>query len=216
VTIGGRNVADYSLEAVLENIAVISQDVFLFDGSIAENIRVGRKDASIEAVRAASLAANADGFISALPQGYDAILGGNGARLSGGERQRISLARALLRDAPVLVMDEATAHIDPLTEALIQQAINRLAGRKTVIIVSHRLDSIAHCDRIILLNEGRVSASGSHEELLASSRHYRDMWALQQRNLAWTLTDERQASEGPEPGDVSKQPRERPVMETMR
>jgi ABC-type multidrug transport system fused ATPase/permease subunit len=190
VLIGGRNVRDYSLEAVLENIAIISQDVFLFEASVADNISVGRKGTSPEAIRAAAGMANAEAFIEALPQGYDTMIGGNGTRLSGGERQRISLARALLRDAPVLVMDEATSHVDPLTEALIQEAINKLAGRKTVIIVSHRLDSIAGCDRIVLMNDGRMAACGTHEELLATSSQHRAMWELQQRNLTWTLTGE--------------------------
>jgi len=149
---------------------------------------MGREDVSLEDVIAAAKAANAHKFISILPDGYESPVGENGSALSGGERQRLSLARALLRDTPVLILDEATAHLDPHHEMLIQEAINRLVGRKTIIVVSHRLDSIRHCDTIVLMEKGRVAASGAHDELLQTSQTYARLWSLQQENLRWTLS----------------------------
>ena len=186
--LGDHNIQNFVLDEVLEKIAFISQEVFLFNDSVLENIRMGREDVSLEDVIAAAKAANAHKFISILPDGYESPVGENGSALSGGERQRLSLARALLRDTPVLILDEATAHLDPHHEMLIQEAINRLVGRKTIIVVSHRLDSIRHCDTIVLMEKGRVAASGAHDELLQTSQTYARLWSLQQENLRWTLS----------------------------
>lgn len=193
ILLGEQDIRDYALEVVLGNIALISQDVFLFNASVLENIKAGQQDASLEEVKAAARAANADQFIEAMPEGYNSVVGENGKQLSGGERQRLSLARALLRNAPVLIMDEATAHLDPEHESLIQNAINRQVGAKTIIIVSHRLDSVKNCDVIALMHEGRVAAIGSHDELLTSSDLYKALWLRQTRNLEWVLPGQAKA-----------------------
>lgn len=185
--LGSKNIQDFVLEEVLAKVAFISQDVFLFNDSILENIRMGRENVSPEDVIDAAKAANAHRFITGLPDGYESQVGENGSALSGGERQRLSLARALLRDTPVLILDEATAHLDPHHEMLIQEAINRLVGRKTIIVVSHRLDSIRNCDNIVLMEKGKIVACGVHDKLLQTSQTYARLWSLQQENLRWTL-----------------------------
>jgi ABC-type multidrug transport system fused ATPase/permease subunit len=187
VEIGGVNVQSLALGELIGRIAVISQDVFLFNDSILENIRLGRAGATEAEAIAAARAARLHEFVATLPEGYATMVGENGARLSGGQRQRLALARALLRDAPILVLDEVTADVDPYHERLIQAAVNALAGRKTVVIVSHRLDSVRHCRHLALVIGGKIAAAGSHDALLAASDAYRELWATQQANLRWTL-----------------------------
>ena len=187
IRIGGRNVQDYALDVILENIALISQDIFLFNDTVKANIAVGDPAAGSDEIAAAAKAANAHDFIQSLPDGYETLIGENGARLSGGERQRLSLARALLRRAPVLIMDEATSHLDARHERLIQQAVNQVAGEKTILIVSHRLDSVRHCDHIVMMQAGRVQGTGRHETLLQTCPSYARLWHIQQDNLSWSL-----------------------------
>ena len=157
-------------------MAFVSQDNYLFDDTVRENIRMGRLDASDAEVEAVARAAGCDAFIRALENGYDTKVGGGGAHLSGGERQRIAIARAMLKNAPIVILDEATAYIDPENEAVVQRAVAKLVEGKTVIVIAHRLSTITDADRIFVIDGGRVTASGTHEQLLKDSELYREMW----------------------------------------
>jgi ATP-binding cassette subfamily B protein len=157
----------------------VSQDVFLFQGTIGENIAYGVPDAPNEAIVAAARAAEAMEFIERMPSGLDTIVGERGQKLSGGQRQRLSLARALLKNPPVLILDEATSSVDNETEAAIQRSLARIAHSRTTIVIAHRLSTIVHADRIFVLDGGRVVESGTHEELLAASGLYAALWAVQ-------------------------------------
>lgn len=176
VTFGGVDVRRIPLPQLMEHVSYVSQDTFLFDRTIAENIRMGRAGATDEEVRAAARQAGADAFIRELPQGYDTPAGEAGARLSGGERQRVTIARAILKDAPVVILDEATAYADPENEALVERAINRLVEGKTLVTIAHRLSTVCGADQILVMDEGRVVARGTHEELLEGCPLYRRMW----------------------------------------
>ncbi|ALK09610.1 Iron import ATP-binding/permease protein IrtA [Blastochloris viridis] len=180
VRIGGVDVRDMSAEDLHARLAVVFQDVFLFAGTIADNIRLGRADASDADIAAAAKAARAHDFICALPNGYDTLVGERGHGLSGGERQRISIARAVLKNAPVLILDEATAFADPENEAEIQTAIAELARERTMIVIAHRLHTITHVDEILVLDQGRVAERGRHDDLVAAGGLYARMWAAQQ------------------------------------
>lgn len=188
ITIGGGDIAEATPEGVSRLVGVMTQAIFLFDDSIRENIRLARAGATDAEVEQAARAAHCDVFVRDLPQGYDTRVGEGGARLSGGQRQRIALARTLLAELPILVLDEATSFIDPLHEASLQDAVGRLVGRRTVVIVSHRLDSVTQCDRIVLVEGGRVLGAGTHDELLAALPRYAALWRIQQENLAWEVT----------------------------
>lgn len=179
ITLGGVDLRELAPERLYDHLSFVFQDVQLFDGSVLENVRIGRPAASDAEVIAACDAACCDEFIRRLPQAYQTRIGENGQRLSGGQRQRLSIARALLKDAPVLLLDEATASVDPQAQHEIQQAISRLIQGRTVIVIAHRLHTIEHADQILLLAQGRVMARGSHAELLRSEGLYREMWALQ-------------------------------------
>ncbi len=163
-------------------IAVVGQDTLLLNDTVRANIAYGQPDASPERIEEAARAANATDFIAQLPQGYDTMLGERGARLSGGQRQRIAIARALLRDAPILVLDEATSALDAESERLVQEAIDRLMRDRTVLVIAHRLATVRHADRIVVLNDGRVVESGSHEELFRRGGLYRRLYDLQFRD----------------------------------
>ena len=177
ITLGGHDLKEIPLSQLYDQVAFVSQDNYLFNDTVRENIRMGKPGASDAQVEAVARAAGCDGFIRSLEQGYDTVVGGGGAHLSGGERQRIAIARAMLKDAPVVILDEATAYIDPENEAIIQQAVARLVKGKTVIVIAHRLSTITDADQIFVIEKGRIAAKGTHKELLDSSGLYREMWS---------------------------------------
>ncbi|MDH3731121.1 MAG: ABC transporter ATP-binding protein/permease [Acidimicrobiia bacterium] len=179
VSIDGIDVSELKLEDLRRAIGLVSQDVYLFDGSISDNISYGRPGASRDDVVAAAAIAEAHQFIQELPQGYDTIVGERGQRLSGGQRQRVSLARAVLKDPPILVLDEATSSVDNETEAAIQRSLERLAVGRTTIIIAHRLSTIRNADRIYVLEDGRLVETGSHDELSDRGGVYANLWSVQ-------------------------------------
>ncbi|MBE5903182.1 MAG: ABC transporter ATP-binding protein [Pseudobutyrivibrio sp.] len=179
ITLGGVDVSTIDQEVLLKNFSVVFQDVLLFDDTVMENIRLGRKDATDEEVIAAAKAACCEEFINKLPEGYNTVIGENGSTLSGGERQRISIARALLKDAPIVLLDEATASMDAESENLVQDALSVLLKNKTVIVIAHRMRTIANADQIIVLDDGKVVESGKPEQLITSGGLYSHMVALQ-------------------------------------
>lgn len=180
VGIGGIDVKNIPLEQVMRSISYVTQDNYLFDLSVRENIRMGKPDASDAEVEEAAQRASCHEFICALPAGYDTCVGSAGARLSGGERQRIAIARAVLKNAPIVILDEATAFTDPENEAVIQASISGLVTGKTLIIIAHHLSTIVGADKIVVMDHGRLSAEGTHHELLESSPLYRSLWNAQQ------------------------------------
>lgn len=173
VCVGGHDVREFTVDSLLRNFSMVFQDVYLFNDTLEANIAFGTAGATHEQVVEAAKRARCHDFISALPNGYDTIVGEGGASLSGGERQRISIARALLKDAPIVVLDEATASIDPENEQLIQQALTELTREKTVVVIAHRLATIEHADQILVVEDGAVVQRGTHEELLAQEGVYR-------------------------------------------
>lgn len=187
VQIGGCDERAMGAAAVLSRVSIVFQDVFLFQGTIADNIRMGRLDATDEEVRDAARRAAALDFIEALPQGFDTVVGEGGSTLSGGERQRVSIARALLKDAPIVLLDEATSSLDAINEVAVQQAIAELVRGKTVVVVAHRLNSIREVDNIVVIDEGRVMAQGTHAELLQSCELYARLWEEQLRASIWQI-----------------------------
>ncbi len=176
ITFGGVNVKDIPLEYYQKKISYVSQDNYLFDMSVMENIRLGNTDATDEEVMEAAKACGCHEFILGLENGYNTICGGSGSHLSGGERQRISIARAMLKNAPIVILDEATAYTDPENEALVQRSVAKLVKGRTLLIIAHRLSTIASADQIILINDGKVELSGTQEELLSKSELYHRMW----------------------------------------
>lgn len=182
VMFNGTDIRRYALRALQDQIGVVFQDAYLFYGTIAENIRMARPDATDEEVQEAAMAANAHDFIMAFPDGYETIVGERGVTLSGGERQRISIARAILKDAPVLLLDEATSSVDAESEALIQSALSELAKQRTTIIVAHRLSTVRGADNIIVLNDGMVAEQGTHSELMAADGVYRSLIRAQEES----------------------------------
>ena len=187
VLIGGQNIREMSLEALNEQIAYVSQDVFLFNKSIADNIRIGKKDATDDEVIAAAKKAQVDSFIRELPNGYATLAGEAGSKLSGGQRQRIAFARAILKDAPIVILDEATAFIDPENEQKMNQAIREIVRDKTVIVIAHKMQSIMNADRIIVLKDGRIAASGRHAQLIETCTEYQHLWRISEETADWTV-----------------------------
>ena len=175
VVVGGHDVRTLDLAYLRRQVAVVSQDVFLFHGSVRDNILFGRPDAGDQALRAAASAANAEEFIRGLPDRYDTVVGDRGVRLSGGQRQRVAIARALLKDAPILILDEATSSVDAETEELIQEAMARLLAGRTALVIAHRRSTIERADRVVVLEAGRVIESGTAAELLAAGGRYRSL-----------------------------------------
>lgn len=187
VRVGGHDVREFTVDSLLRNFSMVFQDVYLFNDTLEANIAFGTAGATHEQVVEAAKRARCHDFISALPNGYDTIVGEGGASFSGGERQRISIARALLKDAPIVVLDEATASIDPENEQLIQQALTELTREKTVVVIAHRLATIEHADQILVVEDGTVVQRGTHEELLAQEGVYRRFVEARAEAEGWKI-----------------------------
>lgn len=187
VRVGGHDVREFTVDSLLRNFSMVFQDVYLFNDTLEANIAFGTAGATHEQVVEAAKRARCHDFISALPNGYDTIVGEGGASLSGGERQRISIARTLLKDAPIVVLDEATASIDPENEQLIQQALTELTREKTVVVIAHRLATIEHADQILVVEDGTVVQRGTHEELLAQEGVYRRFVEARAEAEGWKI-----------------------------
>ena len=187
IRVGGVDIATVDPEVLLRDYSMVFQDVVLFDDTVMENIRLGRRGASDEEVRAAARAANCEEFVRRLPKGYDTPIGENGARLSGGERQRISIARALLKDAPIVLLDEATASLDVENETKVQEALSRLLAGKTVLVIAHRMRTVEAADKIVVLADGKVAEQGSPSELMAKRGLFYRMVELQRQSAGWKL-----------------------------
>ena len=187
VTLGGRDVKDYDMDSLMQNFSFVFQNVYLFRDTIANNIRFGNPEAPMEAVIAAAKKACCYDFISALPEGYDTVIGEGGASLSGGEKQRISIARAMMKDPPVIFLDEATANVDPENENELMQAIQALTAEKTVIMIAHRLKTVEHADQILVVDHGRIAQQGTHETLMAQEGIYRDFIGERREAASWKV-----------------------------
>jgi ATP-binding cassette subfamily B protein len=179
ITLDGIDIQDLQLQDLRRAIALVSQDVFLFHGTVAENIAYGNFDANREQIVAAATIAEAHEFVSQLPQGYDTIVGERGQKLSGGQRQRIAIARAILKDPPILILDEATSAVDNETEAAIARSLDRIIQNRTTIAIAHRLSTIRHADRIYVMERGRLVEWGTHDELLDRPGIYANLWRVQ-------------------------------------
>lgn len=191
VKLGGIDVKDYSLDSLMSNFSMVFQNVYLFNDSIENNIKFGKPEASHEEVVAAAKAARCHDFIMALPDGYDTVIGEGGATISGGERQRLSIARAMLKDAPVVILDEATANVDPENEAELQAAIEALTGGKTIIMIAHRLKTVRHANQILVVDHGKIVQHGTHEELIKQGGIYGDFVYSRKSAESWRITDPR-------------------------
>ena len=187
IRVGGVDISTVDPEVLLSDYSMVFQDVVLFDDTVTENIRLGKHCATDEEVRAAARAANCDEFVQRLPKGYDTPIGENGAKLSGGERQRISIARALLKDAPIVLLDEATASLDVENETRVQSALSRLLAGKTVLVIAHRMRTVEAADKIVVLADGRVAEEGSPAQLMERDGLYRRMVELQRQSAGWHL-----------------------------
>lgn len=190
ITLDGRDIREYTLESLRQQISIVLQDVFLFYGTVRENILFGKSDATEEEIVAACKAANAHEFITQLADGYDTMIGERGVKLSGGQKQRLSIARAILKDAPILILDEATSSVDTETEQQIQEAIERLMKGRTTIVIAHRLSTVRNADRIVVLEDRKIREMGTHEELLRANGLYRRLYTVQR------LTETEELPEG--------------------
>ena len=190
VLVGGTDVRELSLSDLTEKISFVSQDNFLFNMSLRDNIRIGKPDATDKEVEWAAAQAGCDEFIARFPKGYDTNAGDAGARLSGGERQRLAIARAILKNAPIVILDEATAFTDPENEDKLQHSIDKLTKGKTLIVIAHRLSTIMYADQILVLEDGQITSRGTHEQLLADSETYLDMWKAHISTMDWSMNQE--------------------------
>ena len=184
---GGMDISKIEPETLLSLYSIVFQDVTLFNNTVKENIRIGKKDATDEEVIAAARLANCEEFVNKLPDGYNSMIGENGCELSGGERQRISIARAFLKDAPVILLDEATASLDVENETLIQTALSRLIKDKTVLVIAHRMRTVSGADKVIVLSGGTVAEQGKPDELMKNGKIYSHMVKLQMMSQDWGI-----------------------------
>lgn len=187
IRIGGQDIREYTLESLMDQISMVFQNVYLFADTIENNIRFGRPEATHEEVVEAARKACCADFIEALPEGYNTVIGEGGASLSGGEKQRISIARAMLKDAPIIILDEATANVDPENEDRLQKAIEALTRNKTIIMIAHRLKTVRHADQILVVDDGRIVQQGTHEELIQKAGIYADFILGRKRAIGWRL-----------------------------
>ena len=187
ITIGGHDVKEFTCDSLLKNMSMVFQNVYLFHDTIENNIKFGCPDATHEQVVEAAKKACCHDFISALPQGYDTVIGEGGSTLSGGEKQRISIARAMLKDAPIILLDEATASVDPENEVHLQQAISALVKNKTLIVIAHRLSTIRDADQILVVDNGKIVEKGVHDELIQQKGIYQNFWNIRQKARNWKL-----------------------------
>ncbi len=189
VKLGGRNVKDYSFDSLMRNFSFVFQRVYLFEDTIANNIRFGKPEASMEEVIAAAKKARCHDFIQMLPDGYDTMIGEGGASLSGGEKQRISIARAILKDSPIIILDEATANVDPENEAELTSAIEELTREKTIIMIAHRLKTVRHADQIFVIDDGKIVQHGTHDELVKEEGIYKQFILDRKEAASWKITE---------------------------
>jgi len=190
VKIAGRDVRDYTLDSLLSNISMVFQNVYLFNDTIANNIKFGKPDATMEDIIQAAKKACCHDFIMATPDGYDTVIGEGGATISGGEKQRISIARAMLKDAPIVILDEATANVDPENEDQLQKAIESLTREKTIIMIAHRLKTVKNADQILVLDNGRIVQQGTHDELMKEKGIYANFIGVRKKAVGWKLNTE--------------------------
>ena len=189
VTLGGKNVKDYSFDSLMKNFSFVFQNVYLFEDTIANNIRFGEPKASMDKVIDAAKKARCHDFIMSLPNGYDTVIGEGGASLSGGEKQRISIARAIMKDAPIIILDEATANVDPENEKELTEAIEALTKEKTIIMIAHRLKTVRNADQIFVVENGRIAENGTHEELMKKDGIYRTFVAGRREAASWKIAE---------------------------
>ena len=187
VTLGGRNVKDYSFDSLMENFSFVFQRVYLFEDTIANNIRFGRPEVSMDEVIAAAKKACCHDFIMSLPEGYDTVVAEGGATLSGGEKQRIAIARAIMKDAPIIILDEATANVDPENEKELTEAIENLTREKTIIMIAHRLKTVRHADQIVVVDKGRIVQKGTHEDLMREEGIYKNFVFGRKKAVSWKI-----------------------------
>ena len=188
ITLGGMDISQIDPETLFSAYSIVFQDVTLFNQSVRDNIRIGKKNASDEEIMRAAKLANCDEFVSRLPQGYDTVIGENGSELSGGERQRISIARAFLKDSPIILLDEASASLDVENETAIQTALSKLIENKTVIIIAHRMRTVSGADKIVVLSDGTVKESGKPDDLLKQGGIFAKMVQAQTEGEKWTIS----------------------------
>ena len=189
VKLGGIDVKDYTLDSLMRNFSMVFQRVYLFNDSIENNIKFGKPDATHEEVVAAAKAARCHEFIMALPDGCDTIIGESGTTISGGERQRLSIARAMLKDAPIIILDEATANVDPENEAELQEAVKALTAGKTLVMIAHRMKTVQEADQILVLDQGRIVQRGRHAELMQQGGIYADFVCSRKSAESWRIAE---------------------------
>jgi ATP-binding cassette subfamily B protein len=187
VTLAGKNVRDYDMDSLMKNFSFVFQNVYLFHDTIANNIRFGQPEAPMEKVIEAAKMACCHEFISALPDGYDTVIGEGGASLSGGEKQRISIARAIMKDSPIIILDEATANVDPENEHDLMKAVSELTREKTVIMIAHRLKTVRNADQILVIDRGRIAEQGKHEDLVKLGGIYARFIDSRKKAVSWRL-----------------------------
>ena len=187
VLLGGKNVKDYSFDSLMKNFSFVFQNVYLFEDTIANNIRFGEPEASMARVIEAAKKAKCHDFIMSLPNGYETIIGEGGASLSGGEKQRISIARAIMKDAPIIILDEATANVDPENETELTAAIEALTKEKTIIMIAHRLKTVRHADQIFVIDNGHIAEKGTHDDLMKQEGIYKSFVEGRQEAASWKI-----------------------------